>query len=54
MADYYRIRDGLEEGRGSAAAAKALPDLRKRAERIIPAVWAWVRKQKGKIDNPFQ
>ena len=54
MADYYRIRDGLEEGRGSAAAAKALPDLRKRADRIIPAVWAWVRKQPAKIDNPFQ
>ena len=54
MADYYRIRDGLEEGWGSAAAAKALPDLRKRAERIIPAVWAWVRKQPVKIDNPFQ
>ena len=54
MADYYRIRDELEEGRGSAAAAKALPDLKKRAARIIPAVWAWVRKQPIKIDNPFQ
>ena len=54
MADYYRIRDGLEEGQGSAAAAKALPDLRKRADRIIPAIWAWVRKQPVTIDNPFQ
>ena len=53
MADYYRLRDGIEEGKGSAAAAAALPELKKRADKVVPAIRAWVRKQPGKIHDPY-
>ena len=54
MADYYRLRDGIEEGKGSAAAQKELPELKKRAQQVIPAVQAWVRKHPVKIHDPYR
>ena len=54
MADYYRLRDGIEEGKGSAAAQKELPELKKRVEQVIPAIQAWVRKHPEKIHDPYR
>ena len=54
MADYYRLRDGIEEGKGSAAARKELPALKKRVEQVVPAIQAWVRKHPEKIHDPFR
>ena len=33
---------------------KELPELKKRAQQVIPAVQAWVRKHPEKIHDPYR
>ena len=54
MADYYRLRDGIEEGKGSTEALKELPVLHQRTERITTEVQNWLQKHPEKIHDPFK
>lgn len=55
FADFYRLSDAVDEGKGSAAAARELPQLRKRLDSTVSAVRQWLDRHPGrnKIDDPY-
>ena len=54
MADYYRLRDGIEEGRGSNAAQQELPALYKKTCQVTTDIGNWLQKHPEKIHDPFK
>ena len=54
MADYYQMRDKVEEGGGSASALAELTALRKRADAAVANIDAWLAKHSAQIHNPYK
>jgi len=54
LADFYRLSDGIDDGKGSAESLKELPQLKQRMEKTVPTIHQWLdgHPEREKIDNP--
>ena len=55
FADFYRLSDAIDEGKGSAAVAGELPQLKERLDSTVSAVQQWLdsHPDRDKIDDPY-